>query len=114
MTKFLFHFSLDPNALQLLLEREFIGHVNKKCAAVLSPMMTLSSADCKFYDRFKLDKFVYGFHVNMYCFLRYCDTSHSREGYKMQIIIQTVYENEWVDILVAILEENSIEFIRID
>jgi hypothetical protein len=76
--------------------------------------MTLSSPNCKFYDRFKLDKFVYGLHVNLYCSLFYCDTSHCREGYRMQIIIEIVYSTEWVDTLVAILKEHDIEFIRID
>lgn len=114
MTKFLIPFSLDPNALQLILKGELIGHLNKDCAAVLTPLMTLSSPDCKFYHKFKLDNYVYGLHVNMYCFLCYCNTSHRRKGYKIQVMIQTVYDTEWVNNLVAILEENKIEFIRLD
>jgi hypothetical protein len=43
----------------------------------------------------------------MYCSLCYCDTSHCREGYRMQIITETVYSTEWVDTSVAILKEHD-------
>lgn len=105
--------SSDKNAIQLFHEEEHIGRVNKEIAAVLSPLMDLSLPRSIFYDRFQLENCVYGTHFNMYCSLCYCDTNHTDDGYKIQIIIETIYATEWIDALVSILEENLINFRRI-
>jgi hypothetical protein len=94
---FSIYFSSDPNAIRLLYDGNHIGHVNREVAAVLSPLMDLSSSKSLYHNRFKSKNGAYGIYFKMHRFLFYCDTNHSRSGYRMQIIVDSTLSTEWVE-----------------
>jgi hypothetical protein len=99
---YLFILSSDPN--------DHVGHIDKKSAAVLSQIMDLLSP---FYDRLDGLNNVYGHHFDMFCLLKYCNTTHSPIGYQVAIVVETINLFEWTDILTSFLDENNIIFERL-
>jgi hypothetical protein len=91
-------------------EGDHVGHIDKKSAAVLSQIMDLSSP---FYDRLYGPNNVYGHHFDMFCLLKYCDTTHSPKGYEVAIVVETINTFEWTDILSSFLNENNMIFERL-
>jgi hypothetical protein len=74
--------------------------------------MDLSSPSSCIYNRLDGLNNVYGVHFNMFCLLKYRDTSHSPKGYKVAIVIETMNTSKWIDLLVSFLIENNMIFER--
>jgi hypothetical protein len=78
--------------------------------------MDLSSPTSIFYDRLDGMNNAYDFNFKMHCLLRYCDTNHTRNGYKLVVVIKSGYMDngiEWLDKLTSVLNENGLIFRRI-
>jgi hypothetical protein len=77
------------------------------------PLMYLSLPTSIFYDRLDGMNNAYGINFKMHCLLRYCDTNHTRNGYRVVVVIKSNNSIEWLDKLTSILNENSLIFRRI-
>jgi hypothetical protein len=72
--------------------------------------MNLSSRESCFYDRLDGKNNDYNVDFKMHCLLRYCDTNHSRKGYRVVVVIESTSSIEWFDNLTSILNENNLVF----
>jgi hypothetical protein len=78
--------------------------------------MDLPSRTSKYYDRLgsiNNAATVYGQHFKMHISLAHEDTTHCREGYRIEIIVKIIDAPEWSELLISVLLENNIPFRRI-